>query len=124
MICRHHGLNFFYFRLPADDVTGVTALLKMTERDRVPSLLADQVISASKRVDWNFKWAQSKIYVAYYCHPFDGANLSVDMLLVNHGDAVLVTEGYLPPGSYSTNDPLKCSAHGAELPIRQSSTSR
>ena len=103
-----HGLSFFYLSLPADDVGRVVTWLKMTERDSIPPLLSNRVISASTSTDWKFKWAHPKIYVAYYCHPFDGTNSSIDLLLVNNGEAVFVTEGYLPPGSYLTTDPLTC----------------
>jgi hypothetical protein len=103
-----HGLSFFYFHASADDVDRVVAWLKMKERDRIPPILSDRIPSASASTGWKFKWDEPKIYVTFYCHPFDGTNWSVDMLLVNNGEAVFVTEGYLPPGSYPTTDPSSC----------------
>lgn len=103
-----HGLSYFYFRLPAEGVGRVTTWLRMTERGSIPPILSDQVLSAAKATDWKFKWSNPKIYVAYYCHPFDGSYSSVDLLLVNEGEAVFVTEGYLLPGSYPTIDASSC----------------
>jgi hypothetical protein len=103
-----HGLSFFYFRLPAGDVGRVVTWLRMTERGSIPPLLSDQVLSAATTTDWKFKWSNPKIYVASYCHPFDGSYSNVDLLLVNEGEAVFVTEGYLQPGSYPTIDASSC----------------
>lgn len=103
-----HGLSFFYFHLSADDVGRVVTWLKMKERNSIPPLLSDRILAASTGTDWKFKWDEPKIYVTFYCHPFDGTYWSVDMLLVNNGEAVFVTEGYLPPGSYVTDDPSLC----------------
>lgn len=105
-----HGLSFFYFPVSGDDAARVVAWLKMKERDSIPPILSDRVRSASSGTDWKFKWNGARIFVTYYCHPFDGTNRSVDMLLVDQGKAVLVTEGYLPPGSYVTDDPASCDA--------------
>ena len=103
-----HGLKFFNLSLPSEDVGRVVAWLRMTEQVSIPPILSDEVASAASVTGWKFKWANPKIYVAFYCHPFDGSNSSIDMLLVNEGAAVFVTEGYLPPGSYPTTDPSTC----------------
>jgi hypothetical protein len=103
-----HGLSFFHFNSSAEDVGRVVAWLRMKEKSKIPPLLVDRVRAASVGTDWMFKWANSKIYVTYYCHPFDGTYWSVDMLFVNNGAAVFVTEGFLPPESFVTDDASTC----------------
>lgn len=103
-----HGLSFFHFQSSVDDVGRVVSWLRMKPQDNIPSLLVDRVDAASVGTDWAFKWDHSKIYVTFYCHPFDGTYWSVDMLLVNNGQAVFVTEGYLPQGASITDDPSSC----------------
>lgn len=112
-----HGLSYFYFPLPAKDVNQVVRWLGVTERASIRPLLSDKVRAVSTHTDWKFKWADAKIYVAYYCHSFDGSYSSEDLLVVNDGEAVFVTEGYLMAGSYPTTDPSLCNvpAPGATL---------
>jgi hypothetical protein len=103
-----HGLSFFYFHVSGDDVDRVVTLMKMKEKDSIPSIVSDSVLTASKNTGWKFMWDKPRIYVTFYCHPFDGTNSSVDLLLVSGEYAVFVTNGYLSSGSYITDDTSTC----------------
>lgn len=114
-----HGLNFLHFHAKVDDVNRIVAWLKMNEVSGVPSALADRVAAASANTTWRFDWTKAKVYLTYYCHPSDGTEVSIDMLLVHNGAAVLVTEGFLPPGAVVTQNPTSC-----RPPDRASSSNR
>jgi hypothetical protein len=103
-----HRLSFYYFPISGDDAGRLVTWLKMKERDSIPRILPDSIRSASASTLWKFKWDAAKIYVSFYCHPFDGTNSSMDMLLVNDEEAVFFAEGYLAQGWHVTDDPSSC----------------
>jgi hypothetical protein len=103
-----HGLSYFYFHMSDQDIGRVISWLKMKERNHIPPVLTDRIRAASTGTNWKFEWNTPKIYATFYCHPFDGTYWSADLLLVENGQAVFMTEGYLPPDSSVTEDPASC----------------
>lgn len=105
-----HGQSYYYFQADSQAINRLISLLELQKAEKIPAEQTSLVGNAVSRNGWQFSWATSQVYLAYYCNPdeADGLNFNVDMLLVGNGAGIFVTRGYLPPTITRTTDTSKC----------------
>lgn len=103
-----HGLKFFRFRASQTDMDRLIIWMDLKKHDHIPDVLAGATSSGIAKADWQFDSKTAQVYVTYHCHPFNGSNVSIDMLLIRNGDAIYVTEGFDSASSVKAADPAAC----------------
>ena len=103
-----HGPTYYYFRTSQDGTQRLADWLGLKQQKSIPDIFANEIKDTITKTKWNFNFGRSQVYLAYYCHPFDGSNWSLDLLLIDNGNAIYFTEGYIPQNALKTDDPAKC----------------
>lgn len=105
-----HGPTYFYFRASRKSEERLINWLELRKHQAIPDIFSNTIKTAIVKTKWKFNLNASQVYLTYYCHPFDGVNWSLDLLLIDDQNVMFVTEGYVPQNPAKYDDPSKCNS--------------